>query len=220
MNILSPSVLAIDFGNMERDLVEAWEAGANTIHLDVMDGMFVPSISFGMPVIKYVRKALPDAFLDAHMMVQNPSRYFDDIIEAGADSITIHYEATDSVKKDIELLKEKGVKVGVAISPDTPVSCIEDIIESVDMILVMTVYPGFGGQKFIDDSLDRIKAVKKMVDDKNLNVNIEVDGGITLQNVQTVINAGANVIVSGSAVFTDDITGSIKSFLKLLKECD
>ncbi len=220
MNILSPSILAIDLGHIERDLLEASGAGADTFHLDIMDGMFVPNISFGPDMISCVRKALPDAFLDVHMMVKDPIRYLDKVIEAGGNLVTIHYEATYDIKRDLAIIREKGVKVGVAISPDTPVSVLEDLIDKVDMVLVMSVYPGLGGQVILPASFERVKAVKQMIQEKGLKVDVEVDGGVTRDNVKSILDAGANVIVSGSAVFGKDISESVKDFLKILGEND
>ena len=218
MNILAPSLLSADFGHMEDQLLELASAGVNTVHLDVMDGMFVPNITFGAPVIKYVRKALPDAFLDIHMMVQNPLRYMDDMIKAGGNAITVHYESTEDPKEDLLRIKSAGVKAGIAISPDTPVSVLDDLLYITDMVLVMSVYPGFGNQELIPSSYDKLRAVKAMVEESGRNIDIEVDGGITLDNVSSILQAGANVIVSGSSVFTDDIKASAGEFLKILKE--
>ncbi len=218
MNILAPSLLAADFGHMEKQLLELSEAGVDTVHLDVMDGMFVPNISFGAPVIKYVRKALPDAFLDIHMMVQNPLRYMDDMIKAGGNAITVHYEATEDPKEDLLRIRSAGIRAGIAISPDTPSSVLEDLLYITDMVLVMSVYPGFGNQEIVPSSFEKLKEVKKMVDDSGRSIDIEVDGGITLDNVRSIIRAGANVIVSGSAVFTDNIKQSAGDFLRILKE--
>lgn len=218
MNILAPSLLSADFGHMEKQLLELSDAGVDTIHIDVMDGMFVPNITFGAPVIKYVRKALPDAFLDIHMMVQNPLRYMDDMIKAGGNAITVHYEATEDPKEDLLRIKSAGVKAGIAISPDTPVTVLEDLLYIADLVLVMSVYPGFGNQELIPSSFDKLRAVKAMVVESGRNIDIQVDGGITLDNVRTILQAGANVIVSGSAVFDKDIRKSAGDFLSILKE--
>ena len=215
-NILVPSMLAIDFGHMERELKKAVEAGVKCIHVDIMDGNFVPNISFGPPVVKYVRKAVPDAFLDVHMMVVNPARYIEKYADLGAGMITIHLEATEDIRGDLLKIKALGTKVGVAISPDTPVSAVEPVIDIVDMVLVMTVYPGFGGQQLIPESMNRIKRVREMANKLNSDLNIEVDGGITLDNVSEILDAGANVIVAGSSVFGEHTSKNAKAFLDIL----
>ncbi|MBO4864535.1 MAG: ribulose-phosphate 3-epimerase [Eubacterium sp.] len=216
MNILAPSMLSIDFGNIERDLNEVYNAGANTIHVDIMDGAFVPNISFGPPVLKYVRKILPDAFLDVHMMVQEPSRYFKHMAEAGADNITFHYEATTDVDRDISLIREMGLRVGMSIKPATPVSVLAPYIDKLDQILIMSVEPGFGGQSFMPEAFDRLREARRMAEP--YGVDVEVDGGIYLDNVRDILDAGANMIVTGSAVFKGNITDNVKSFLSILNE--
>ena len=212
MNILAPSMLAIDFGNMERDLNEVYSAGANTIHVDIMDGYFVPNISFGPPVLKHVRRILPDAVLDVHMMVIEPVRYLEMVRDAGADNFTIHFEASKDPEGDVKKIREAGLKVGISIKPNTPVSVLEPLIDKVDQVLIMSVEPGFGGQTFMPQALERISAVRKMRGD----VDIEVDGGIYLDNVKEVIGAGANMIVAGSAVFNGNITENVKNFCEIL----
>ena len=216
MNYLSPSMLSIDFGNIEKNIKRAVEAGTDYIHVDVMDGLFVPNISFGPPVISYVRKAAGDTVLDVHLMIQKPERYVDVFKGAGADILTIHYESTDDVKTVIRQIKDAGMAVGVAIKPATPVSVLEDIVRELDMILVMSVEPGFGGQSFIEETYDKIAQAREMVNRLNPKCNIEVDGGITLDNLRRVLDAGANVIVAGSAIFNKDIEKNIADFKSIM----
>ena len=216
VNILAPSMLAIDFGHMEAELKKAIAGGTDTIHVDVMDGMFVPNISFGPPVIRYVKKSVPDAKLDVHMMVTDPIRYLDSMVKAGASGVTIHYEATRTPAEDLKKIREAGMKVGLSICPDTPVSAIEELLPLVDMVLVMSVYPGFGGQSFIEEAYSRIAEVRRLSDEKGLDLDIEVDGGINLDNVKSVLDAGANVIVAGSAVFGESTEENVRRFLEIL----
>ena len=217
MNRLAPSMLSIDFGHMEEQLKIIAGTGVDIIHVDVMDGMFVPNISFGPPVIRYVKKAVPDMKLDVHMMVQEPSRYFDKMVQLGVANITIHAEATENLRDDLLKIKDFGIKAGVAISPDTPVSEIEAVLGIVDMVLVMTVYPGFGGQKLIPEALDKARELKALREAKELEYNIEVDGGINKENVRDALDAGVNIIVAGSAIFGDNTEENAKEFLELIK---
>ncbi len=214
-NILSPSLLSIDFNHIERNAKVLDEAGVEWFHLDVMDGIFVKNISFGPPVIKCIRK-ITDSFFDVHLMIVDPIRYIDAFKDAGADMLTIHYEACRDLQETIDYIKDCGLKVGIAINPETSVDVVEPYIDKVDMILVMSVRPGFGGQKFMPIALDKIKCVREWADEKNPELNIQVDGGITIDNVDAVLEAGANVIVAGSAVFKGDKTANIKAFQEAL----
>ena len=213
--ILAPSILAADFKVLGEQMKLTEENGAEYIHFDVMDGMFVPSISFGMPVLKSIHKAT-NQFMDAHLMVQEPIRYVESFKDAGADLVTIHYEACEDVAAIIAKIRECGMKVGLSIKPQTEAKAVEHLLEKVDMLLVMCVNPGFGGQKFIPESLDKIRAIRKMITEQGLNVDIQVDGGIYLTNVREVLDAGANVIVAGSAVFNGDPAQNTKAFMEIL----
>lgn len=216
MNYLAPSVLAADFSTLGNDIAVAAAAGAQMIHLDVMDGAFVPNISFGAPVIASVRK-VTEALFDVHLMIQEPVRYVEDFKKAGADMITVHYEACKEVKDTLLAIRSLGVKAGIAISPDTPVSLLEPYLDCVDMVLVMSVYPGFGGQSFIEESLLKIRDVKTMAEEHNRqDLWIEVDGGIDRSNIEKVKEAGANVMVAGSAVFRGNIIQNVKELKDLL----
>lgn len=212
MNYLAPSVLSADFSELGKEIATVAQAGAFVIHLDVMDGSFVPNISFGAPVISSVRK-VTKALFDVHLMIDEPIRYLEDFKKAGADIITIHYEACKDVRTTLTAIKDMGIKAGLAISPDTPASVLEPFLDIVDLILIMSVYPGFGGQSFIENSLLKIRDVKKMTEKVHPNIWIEVDGGIGASNIRTVADAGANVLVAGSAVFKGDRAANVKELL-------
>lgn len=212
MNILSPSILAADFRILGEQIREVESSGASYLHIDVMDGIFVPSISFGMPVISSIRKG-SDLFFDVHLMIEKPERYVREFADCGADLINFHLEATEDVQSVIEAIRGLGKKVGITIKPATPAAATEPWLELVDMVLVMTVEPGFGGQTLMPDCLDKVREIRRMSDAKGLKTDIEVDGGITVDNVHLAIEAGANVIVAGSAVFRGDITGNVKELL-------
>ena len=210
---IAPSILSADFSKLGEDIEKLHNAGADFIHIDVMDGRFVPNISFGMPIIKAIRNRTDKVF-DVHLMIEEPSKYIDDFIAAGADLITIHYEAEKHIDRAVQYIKSKGVKAAVALNPGTPTTVLKDIISELDMVLIMSVNPGFGGQKFIKYSIDKIKEVKAMSEKVNKDLLIQVDGGIDPSNVLDVIEAGANVIVAGSAVFKN---GEIEKNISLLR---
>lgn len=211
---LSPSVLSADFTQLGAQIKCIDEAGADYIHLDVMDGQFVPNISFGMPIIEAVRK-VTDKPLDVHLMIEEPIRYLAEVKEAGADIVTVHAESCKHLHRTITKIRELDMKAGVALNPATSVNVLNYIFDDIDMVLVMSVNPGFGGQAFIPGVLDKIKRVRKIAEDKGLkNLEIEVDGGITLNNVSAVVDAGADVVVAGSAIFHGNPEANVKEFLK------
>ncbi len=215
MNILAPSILAADFSRLGEQIREVEEAGAKYLHIDVMDGIFVPSISFGMPMIQSIRRC-SDIFFDVHLMIEKPERYIKEFADCGADLINFHLEASEDVRGTIEKIRSFGKKAGITIKPATPAEEAERYLELADMVLVMTVEPGFGGQKLKMECLKKAGQIRRMIREKGLNVDVEVDGGITIDNVGLALEAGANVIVSGSAVFQNDIGENVRRFLKKL----
>mgnify|MGYP001163255160 CR=1 FL=1 len=209
---VAPSILSADFSNLEEEILKLEKGGADYIHLDVMDGIFVPNITFGSPVIKNIRK-VTDIPFDVHLMIDKPERYIKDFVDAGANIITIHQEATTHLHRTIELIKSYGVKAGVALNPATPLETIEYVLEYIDLILIMTVNPGFGGQKFIDSTKRKIIKAREMVKERNLNILIEADGGIKLDNFKEIVACGLDIIVVGSGIFdADDIVERTKMF--------
>lgn len=217
MYILAPSILSADFSKLGEDVKKVSTLGAAYIHIDVMDGMFVPCISYGMPVIKSIRSCTDKVF-DVHMMVEEPGRYVEDMKKAGADLICVHQEACTHLDRTIAQIKELGMKAGVALNPATSLHTLEEILPQVDMVLIMRVNPGFGGQKFIPYTLEKVKKLRQMIEERGLHTDIQVDGGVNLENVQQLIDAGANIIVAGSAVFSGDVEDNVKRFLHILGE--
>lgn len=217
MYILAPSILAADFKKLGQEVQTVADAGAEYIHIDVMDGMFVPSISFGMPVVKSLRPCTDKVF-DVHMMVEEPGRYAEDMKAAGADLLCIHQEACRHLDRTINQIKGLGMKVGVALNPATPVSTLDCILDQADMFLIMSVNPGFGGQKFIPYTLDKVRELRSRLNARGLDADIQVDGGVGLGNVDEVLKAGANVIVAGSAVFGGDAEANVKAFIRKFEE--
>ena len=215
MNKLAPSILSADFAALGEDVKKVERAGARYLHIDVMDGAFVPSLSLGFPIIQSIRK-LTDMVFDVHLMICNPDRYISEFAAAGADIITVHAEACPHLNRTIASIKEQGVKAGVVLNPATPLTELEYILEDLDMVLLMTVNPGFGGQKYIESCTRKIQDLRKLITDRGLHIDIEVDGGIKLDNVKKVLDAGANVIVAGSAVFGGDVEQNVKDFLKVM----
>lgn len=214
--ILAPSILAADFTKLGEQIKEVEEAGAKYLHFDVMDGMFVPSISFGMPVLQSIRK-VSDMVYDVHLMIEKPERYIDIFAKYGADIITVHVETIEN-QEILKKIKSLGVKVGLSLNPETPIETVCPYLEYVDMVLVMTVHPGFGGQKYIDDCTDKVAALFAEIQNRNLEVDIEVDGGISMETIHKPLNAGANVIVAGSAVFTDTPFESATRLIEKIKQ--
>ena len=212
---ISPSILSADFSRLGEEIIALEKAGADYIHIDVMDGHFVPNITIGPEVIKRLRPITRLTF-DVHLMIEPVDKFVKDFAEAGADIITFHPEATKNLSETIKLIKSFGKKVGVSLKPGSPISLVESFLEQVDLILIMSVNPGFGGQKFMPEVLDKMKQLKNMIDEKKLNIDIEIDGGINFNNSKKVKNYGANILVSGSTVFKEN-NGDLKKNIQLLR---
>ena len=216
MNKLSPSILSADFWKLGEQIDQVQRGGAQYLHIDVMDGMFVPSMSFAMPVIAAIRKHT-DIFFDVHLMIEQRERYIKEFAESGADLINFHLEATEDVEGTIAAIRSFGKKVGITIKPKTPAEAVAPYLDKVDLVLIMTVEPGFGGQKLIPECVEKITAVRNMITEKGLDVEVEADGGINSDNVKSIVEAGANVIVAGSAVFKNDIEENVKALLQKMQ---
>lgn len=215
MYILAPSILSADFAVLGSDVQRAVKAGAGYVHIDVMDGQFVPRISFGDPIVSSLRP-VTDAFLDVHLMVEEPIRFVEDYRKAGADGMTVHVEACKDLKATLEAIREAGMRCGVTLNPATPLSEVEPVLPLVDLVLIMSVQPGLGGQKYIPSSTEKIRTLRSMLDAKGLKTDIQVDGGISAANVKEVLDAGANIIVAGSAVFDGDIEAKTRALMDIL----
>ena len=217
MAIIAPSILSADFLNLGRDIEMVNNSEADWFHLDVMDGVFVPNISYGMSIIAQMKKAAKKT-MDVHLMIVEPERYFEDFKKAGADILTVHYEASRHLHRSLQAIKALGMKAGVSLNPHTPVSLLENIITDIDLVLIMSVNPGFGGQKFIPQALDKVKALKEMINKAGCNTLIEIDGGVTLDNAADIIAAGADALVAGNTVFSSpDPAATIKKLKELGK---
>ena len=215
MNYLAPSILAADFTKLGEQISIIEKSGVEMLHIDVMDGMFVPSISFGMPVIESIRKNSKLLF-DVHLMIEEPDRYVETFAKLGADSITVHAEACTHLHRTIHHIKELGLKCSVALNPSTPLSVLDYVLQDLDMVLIMTVNPGFGGQAFIPEMYEKIRQLKNRITEKKLKTDIQVDGGVCFENVQEILDAGANVLVAGSSVFKGNIEENIVALQKAL----
>ncbi|MGI6031700.1 MAG: ribulose-phosphate 3-epimerase [Eubacteriales bacterium] len=211
---LAPSILSANFTRLAEDIQKAKDAGAvDLLHVDVMDGMFVPNITIGAPVVKALRKEFPDMVLDVHLMIDQPERYIDDFAAAGSDMLSVHAEATRHLQRLVTYIRSKGMKACVALNPATPLSALDYVLEDIDMVLIMTVNPGFGGQKFIPQSLGKIAALREIIDRRGLPVDIQIDGGATPDNIGAITQAGADIAVAGSAIFgAPDMAAAVRAF--------
>ncbi|WP_103665316.1 ribulose-phosphate 3-epimerase [Gracilimonas amylolytica] len=216
--ILAPSILAADFTKLGENIQDALKGGTSWIHCDIMDGHFVPNISYGPGIVKAAKKAAPEAFFDVHLMIENPDQYVENFVEAGADLISVHYETCPHLHRSIQNIKKYGLMAGVVINPATPVSSIEPILADVDLVLIMSVNPGFGGQSFIESSYKRLSELAALRDSKDLGFLIQVDGGVNLKNIEKVAKAGADILVAGSSVFSaEDITARVQELTEKIQ---